>query len=41
MLNKEHFMSMLTRESITGKNRGFVKKDGMLRTYDQERIDLS
>ena len=41
-LTKEHFVSVLkTRESVCGKNRGFVKKDGMLRTYEQERAGLS
>ena len=41
-LGKEHFVSVLkTRESISGKNRGFVKKDGMLRTNVQERAVLS
>ena len=34
-------MSVLkTKKSISGTNRGFVKKDGMLRTYEQERAGL-
>ena len=41
-MSKEHFVSVLkTRESISGTNRGFVKKDGMLRTYEKERAGLS
>ena len=41
-LSKEHFVSMLkTKESISGRNRGFVKKDGMPRTFEQERAGLA
>ena len=32
---------LMTKESVSGKNRGFVIKDGMLRTYEQERAGLS
>ena len=41
-LDKKHFASVLkTKESISGKSRGFVKKDELLRTYEQERASLS
>ena len=41
-LTRDQFMSVLrTGESVSGKNRGFVKKDGKLRTYEQERAGLS
>ena len=41
-LTKEHFVFVLkTRVFVCDKNRGFVKRDSMLKTYEQAKASLS